>query len=535
MMNKMKFILGIFFISILPAAIFAQEGTRDQSIELPDFVITGVERVTIPAAEKPKAELVPTLSEEFFKPAYSPEELGIAELSNPVKKEIALFNYSKEFDGRLDVSVGIHTLPFGELTYAENFGNFVLQGKVWGKNEIPDTSFASLNYSGLSLGGHYFVNENSKVLGGTKLEANGGYHRDTYRFMASPNPRTRRDVHYGNFNFGISNLMNQYFKFSADLNDKITYVKDLDVTENNFKIKSFAEIAFSNYSLSGNSNFENQSFNGGGSQQYFDVLGMFNIKLQKDMKVGVGLVSAVSDGNSFFMPAANFSMRFSKFLSLYSEFRPNAQFFTFDEILNSNRYFSGNRANVFMKNKMNLSGALKYEYETYFEINGGVKFGSYEDHPYFSDSLRTGTFELKTIDATEVAAFVNFIFRPGPFGNFYANAELRSLEDEDENQIPYVPSFNADLTYGYKFPFGVGLIAGLKYFSSRYADRLNTLEVSDFTDLSLKLDYDINSYFNVYVKAENILNRENPYWLGSAGKIYDGKPLDLLIGLNYRW
>ena len=69
---KKYFILIILFFSTF---LFAQ--TEQQSIELPDFVITGRQNIDIPIAVKKKPDLVSTISKDFLTPQYSPEEFPL--------------------------------------------------------------------------------------------------------------------------------------------------------------------------------------------------------------------------------------------------------------------------------------------------------------------------------------------------------------------------------------------------------------------------------------------------------------------------
>ena len=58
---KLKLIISA---CLIPFIIFGQENNTGQSIELPDFVITGVQTVSIPTAQKQKPQLISMLSKE---------------------------------------------------------------------------------------------------------------------------------------------------------------------------------------------------------------------------------------------------------------------------------------------------------------------------------------------------------------------------------------------------------------------------------------------------------------------------------------
>ena len=57
----------LFLFIIIGSVIIAQDQNKGQDIELPDFVITGIQSVDIPTMAKRKIDLIPVLSNEFFK------------------------------------------------------------------------------------------------------------------------------------------------------------------------------------------------------------------------------------------------------------------------------------------------------------------------------------------------------------------------------------------------------------------------------------------------------------------------------------
>src|SRR5690606_20002196 len=102
-------IIGVIFFSASAGRLFAQDNPTP-TVELPDFVITGTDVVNVQSAQKIKPEVVSTVSEGFLKPAFSPEELEVRDLSNPVKDEINLFDTLNFLKGDLKAGVGVYTL-----------------------------------------------------------------------------------------------------------------------------------------------------------------------------------------------------------------------------------------------------------------------------------------------------------------------------------------------------------------------------------------------------------------------------------------
>jgi len=114
----------LLFILVLIPIVFAQEThQKDPNIELPEFVITGIERVALPVLPKPKADIVTIISDDFIKPSYSPEELNISTLSDPEKKDADIFQKVNSFYGNVNAGLGIYTLPTGQISLGSPFQN----------------------------------------------------------------------------------------------------------------------------------------------------------------------------------------------------------------------------------------------------------------------------------------------------------------------------------------------------------------------------------------------------------------------------
>jgi hypothetical protein len=186
-------------------------------------------------------------------------------------------------------------------------------------------------------------------------------------------------------------------------------------------------------------------------------------------------------------------------------------------------------SNIFLKKNFAFSAALKYEYYTYVEVNGGVKFYKSDNLPYFFDTA-AGMFDLATVEAKSYTAFVNFLFHPGPAGVFYASAEANTTKDNDGNIVPYFPEAKVTLNYGYNFKNGLETETSLTYLSGMHVDLKSESTLSPFVNLSVKLGYQIFPDFYLTVKLSNLINNNNYMWQG-----YKELPMDFTAGLNYRW
>ena len=117
---KKYFILTILFFN---TSLFAQ--TEQQSIELPDFVITGRQNIDMPFATKKKPDLVSTISKDFLTPQYSPEEFPLLFSSLPVQIQPGIKSFDDYYNGTLKIQIGKYSLPTGLLSLNQNFDNYL--------------------------------------------------------------------------------------------------------------------------------------------------------------------------------------------------------------------------------------------------------------------------------------------------------------------------------------------------------------------------------------------------------------------------
>jgi len=522
---------------LIPVALTAQEHKQNQqSVELPEFVITGVERISLPAVSKPKAELISTLSNEFFKPQYSPEELQITELSNPIRKDITFVNNVKKYNGRLTLGAGIYTMPMGELVYGNNFDSGLLTGRLWGLNQMSyEGDNSGYNTSGIELKSSFFKSHSSGFLPGTKLTLGGDYLREAYRFFKSVQPDIQRDIYKGNINFGLDNLSIENFKFGAFINERFFEAKDIAFTENTFNAKGFIETGFNGYTFGFKTNYINQNIQNPVSLYFGFWENSIYIKLKPfdDIQAGGGIYLAGTGSDKTPLFFGNVIIKINDKLSFLVEMNPCSEFTTIADLIHINRYLNKDsvQKNIFTDNKLNIKAALKYEYETYFEIDGGFRVAEFNNFIYFTENtVQEGRFDVKTTSAKRFSGFVNLLFHPGPYGIFYGNLEIQNIKDKDGWIIPYNSNIHSSLSYELNFKSGLNILSSFEFYSSAYTDLTNTHKLNAYADLRLRPGYEAMKNLNIFTEFSNILNQENCKW-GS----YKEKRRDVVIGIDYKF
>src|SRR5690606_35927768 len=144
-------ILILLFIS---SFISAQDETRQTpNVELPDFVITGRDVISVRSVNKIESDFISTISDEFLRPSISPEYLEIRDLSNPIKSDINLLDSVNFYNGNIEAGAGLYTVPKVKAAYAYPFTNGIVGGVFSGIYNRAYIDYSD-RYS-LSLGGNF--------------------------------------------------------------------------------------------------------------------------------------------------------------------------------------------------------------------------------------------------------------------------------------------------------------------------------------------------------------------------------------------
>ena len=533
------------FLLIFILAVFSfPQDKQNPNVELPDFVITGRDIISIQNAKKLSPDLVSTVSKDFLQPVYSPEELGLQDISNPISQKLNLLDTLNNYNGYIDLGVGFYSLPKADAVYSIPFTNGIFNSYFNGSNTLNylDTSNSSRSEWNGGINFSYFVDNEAPFFGGTKIKLHGNYGVSAYKLYASNTPKFVRNLNKGDFSFDINNLLNRNFIFDAKISSRYTYLPDENFSENLLNVTAYSEAEFSAFSLSADLNFKNQFLTLNRDQEasrlnnnmdrFFNIIPLAGLNISSLIKVKFGFNYAKTNNDNFFAPYGSLGMRFNKNLSLFGEINPHAEFVSNGDFLRENQYNSpSGTPNVFLKKTFALNAILKYEYDKYFEIDGGVDYYSAKDLPYYTDKNNAGKFDVALTKATSYSAFINLLFHAGPYGIFYSNAELNSTENNNGKIIPYYPQAKASLVYGYNFfNNDLNTEASINFYSKQFADLENIKKIDPYIDMGLKFKYLIFPNFRLTLELLNLFDYNNYLWNN-----YKEPPLNILGGFSYQW
>jgi len=525
----------IFFLFFIVLNLFGQEESQSQSIELPDFVITGKESISIPKMQKAYPDFIPLLSSDFFTPQYPSEEITPIQLPNVENELVSLGSYKQSSKALLKFSAGLETFPNGEFYYTDWKDNFSYNAHLFGKNELEYVNKAGLSIAGINAGAKYFVDHASEFLPGLEIDLSGNYFYESFNFYGSTSPDLNRVTNNGFAKLSFNYFSDPFKNFGFSITDDYYKQKDDEIEENIVGTDAFLTFRYSdlNFKIMGaykNQTISslNQSFE---NQYYFQTQATAGFKIYDVLNIRAGAFLSESEGNTFFAPVAYGSMKFNKNISFYGEFAPNTEFKTLKDFRNNNRYYQFNNfVNMFVENKFNLKFALKYEYEKYFEISGGVGYINSDNNYYFEDNLDEGFFTIQKQDIENSYTFINFLFRKGPLGEFYGELKLQKITGQNDNHIPYKSTITSNLKYSYDWENGFGINFGLIYFNKAYTNIENAETIPETINANTSLYYELFRNFKITLSLENLFNNDHYYY-----RNYEAKPFDILAGFEFRW
>lgn len=528
------FLLNLVFFFALISVLAQDDKSKVPGVELPDFIITGKDVIAVKKSDKIKPEFVTSISENFIKPSYSPEELEIREFSLPIKKDLNFLDSTFFYNGYIAAGLGRYSFPTLDALYGKPVDSGILRLKFSGYNnrEYVDNSDRYALNAGADL--LYWTNIDSRFLPGTQIHASGEYGTEGFKFFASDNPTEKRSLNSGRINFNIKNHFNPNFLFNLNLNDQITSIQQEPFNENNLTLKAQAlfKVSFLNVGIA--AEYNNHSI-----KNYPDVKTGKDIfifrptagfQFTKIAKGSFGLTMSNSGGDKFFNPYASVAVRLSDELTLFGEYNAMPEFYGPSYFLRQNNFLDvDSLSSIYFEKGVQYSVFVKYEFGRYYQIDGGMKFFSAKDYPFFKDSYLKGKFALSKSDVTNISPYLNLLFYLGPYGEFYSSIEVNMLQDDSDNFIPNTPKLKLNAVYSYKFSDSFLGSLRADYFSGRYADIQNNIKLDDYFNLGFDLNYIFSEQFDFFASFRNIFNQKNYLWYN-----YQELPLNFLFGVKYK-
>jgi len=522
----------IIVFLIYVSFIFPQPETKNPNVELPDFVITGKDIISIRRVDKMKPDFIPTITGEFLKPMFKPEDLEIAQISNPIEGDMKLLDSADYHNGIITLNAGRYTLPGGEINYAFPIERGILHGILTGDNQIEYLDYSDrVTYSG-ELDFNYSLSNANEFLPGTKFSIGGKHTVNKYNFFGSITPERKRTLNAGNAYLDIQNLYGKKFIFDIELAGDFTYLDTENFNESILNTNLFGKYNLDDFALLIKADYQKQYLTtdslGNPKPDYWFLRPAIAFKIVNKFIASAGFTFSGSGSDYMHNIYASLSAEVSKNFVILGEYQPVGEFVTSGYLLKENFYFNPQSySSIFVKKKNMLNITMVYEYDKYFQIDGGLRYFKTGNLPYYTNPDTSGIFELAFADAKTFVLFTNLLFHLGPSGIFYGSIELSDVENSEGNRVPYYPAVRGTLSYGYEFNTELMAKLSLEYLSKRFVNIENTNSVKSLFNLGLLLEYKFWNNLLLSLELENIFGVKYYLWEG-----YQEKPFDITLGAS---
>ncbi|MDH3268828.1 MAG: TonB-dependent receptor, partial [Ignavibacteria bacterium] len=370
---------------------------------------------------------------------------------------------------------------------------------------------------------------------GTKFSINADHSKSIFRFFGSIDPERKRNLNIGTASVGIQNLYMKEFIFDLNGGGDFTYLDDETFNETLLYANAFGRLKLRSLSINVKAAYQHQnltsdSLSDSKTNGYF-IRPTASLEILNKIIIEGGFTFSSASAQYLNGLYASVSSEVAKNFVLYGEYSPIGENVIAGKFLRNNFYYDQqNLDRVFLKKKNKFKALVKYEYDKYYQIDGGVEYFNTNNLPYYNNPDTSGFFGVLTSDAVSWNIFVNLLYYLGPYGYFYGTLNYFNVENSESKIIPYNPSYQATLIYGYNFLPNWNGEVKFDYVSDRYADLENDegRKLPSLFNLGLKISYSMQKNFGLFFELDNIFNVKRDTWEG-----YQEKPFEALIGINY--
>lgn len=514
-------------------------------IDLPEFVITGSERIELNIESKTLDD-----QERLYTPARpttGERPMNVGEALSP--KHIKSFAKTPgALNGRMFAGFGFYGTPqfdgwFGQYNPTSSI---VVNGYYSESNgHVKDAGFWR---GGFGVRGSYTLPETSSILSSAQLNGETKYYRDSYRAYASRFPNRVRDVSGVEVSGGIGSRYALPYKsitgldYSAKTGWSHFSASDTSISsETEFFVNGnasarFLEMAFrasvdyriSSYSMNlpGLQTGHWLSFRADGRQL---LTPSFQLSYALQQFVYRGNIQATSGR---FYPNIEFRYSFTEKVSLYSGFAPSLDRNTLSSLIKQNRYIHTDAQVLPTDTRIHVYVGM--EFLPMDEITATVKlaYKQINNYPTFYDMDSAKVWEvlyLSGIRSTKLD--ISALYRLNQKQNVTAYFSTQTVKQNDSaGTIPYLPQYTVGSIYHHFFDVGVHAEAFIEFTSSRFSNFNNTHSTSGFLSTGVKGEIELFEHFRGYAELNNLLDQHYFIWNG-----YRERTIYLLLGISYNW
>lgn len=532
-------------------------------IELPDFVITGKEKIEITDRNKIEIFNDRLYSIPEIKPDFEQKDIPVSEINIPLRKGSGSNDYYDFFSGFVHGAYGNFNSPAlsAGAAYGWDIFKTSFSGSYLSRKENVSYSDFSTGKADITIGAK--IPETNSIFTKADAKLDFSFYKKKYNyygwrenfylpippaaFLLLPNELNRISLHAG-----ISSEETEFYRYKANL------------SWNNFKTNPGTTYLESNkenivaFDIAGSYNYEGYNFDGkilinntNLSSDFTSVNRSKNsftfgtlLNAQKELMSSISIIAGIKfysfgdirldrdeRSKNAFLPQFIVKYENSSNLSVSAGYTPNLKINSLQDIYSINPYtrFIGMSH---LLNKHDINANIDYFYGKYLRIKGTLGYLVQENTPLFSEMF-IGMTKLWMVDIVDqsakgIYARLRLDYYLNPLSSFVLNFAYQDKKIDSEN-IPYEPKYVLSLDYFSELNFGLNINPAFDLVGDRYSF-YNKKLLKPFFILKLNAEYTIFKNLSATLNMNNILNTNYSYF-----EDYEEYPFSVFGGVKFKW
>jgi len=524
-----KYLL-ILFIVLMPVISDAQSN----SIELPDFVITGSKSVSIPTIKKNSPEAIVKLESENFDINVISEDVPFPKLSAPSILKNVQDSIPSIRSGMLRIGAGYYIQPTGDFFLNTGVEHVLVNLHLYGKNIKDYEDYSRHNISGAEGKLDFFISPKSILFPGSKFDLSGKYVKNNYRLFGSNNPGQLRQNDLNGTHLSFENNYSNNFNYSINFYASKLEMKSDSLQEINMNIEPQFILKWNGFRIMTSASIITykvySDFSAYNSfQKYF---GSVEMNPMKHFSVKAGGEYINFEWSNYFKPFVEVSYQLNNQFVFSGTFKPFMKYYTHTDFININPYYIPSNINSVTENhKLFSEFSFLYNFAKNLEVKTFVSYDNIDSLIFIDDYKNYKEPKVETIsDVWNLKTGLNAKLKTGMLGNFYLAIQWQSLFNKEKIYLPAVPELEVNFIHNLSISKTIGLVTKLEFVDGLHYQISSKTKSPSQLNLGIEVNYFITSGFNLFVNINNLTNKKY-----SDFEYYRHKPLDVLIGFEYQW
>ena len=514
-------------------------------IDLPEFVITGTEKINLDLKSK---------AEEDENRVYVPgkPEPGVRNLvaeGGLSPKQTKLYSPTPAaLNGKIFTGMGFYLTPQvdGWFGQHDRENSYIMNGFY--SSSDGHVKNADWWHGGFGAKGKYIVPDTAGFLPYAQLSGAVDYKRESYHAYGSLAPLRKRDLSNLDVSFGIgSRYALPYRSISGvDYTGTIGFssfgATDLgQSTESSVYLQGNATTRFFGSSFHGLLEYRTTAYTMGlpglQSGQWLVLRANGMSLLSQSLQLSYALQQflyrgtiGVTSGRLY--PQLELRYFLTESTTFYAGFAPTVERRSLSSIIDQNRYIDFNS----YVQPGDVSSAFEAGFEfapaDEFTVKAQALYRNINEFATFLDTSGAKVWEVTYLSGVHsLQTDISVLCRLNARQNITAYARYRSAKQKDSTGVlPYIPAISVGTVYNQFFDFGLHLEAVAEYVSSRYTNFERTRSTAGYVYTSVKADIGLFQHFRGYAELQNALNQQYYIWDG-----YRERTIYLMLGVSYNW